>query len=125
MKFEPGRCPICGGASECQYASTDGYKGLCWCAKEDFPQELLRRVPEDARNVACICRRCVISARFAAAMKRPAPSPGAGDYYVEGSFIVFTEAYHRRRGYCCASGCRHCPFDSLEREVGEALRANA
>jgi hypothetical protein len=24
--------------------------------------------------------------------------------------VVFTEAYHRRRGYCCGSGCRHCPW---------------
>ncbi|HEX4155936.1 MAG TPA: DUF5522 domain-containing protein [Acidobacteriaceae bacterium] len=33
------------------------------------------------------------------------------DFYYEGSNIVFTEAYHRKRGYCCNSGCRHCPFE--------------
>jgi hypothetical protein len=32
------------------------------------------------------------------------------DYYVERGLLVFTAAYHRRRGYCCASGCRHCPY---------------
>ena len=32
------------------------------------------------------------------------------DYYIEGGFMVFTEAYHRNRGYCCDSGCRHCPW---------------
>lgn len=32
------------------------------------------------------------------------------DFYYEGSFIVFTEAWLRRRGYCCESGCRHCPW---------------
>ncbi|MBK7854614.1 MAG: hypothetical protein IPJ79_06600 [Bacteroidetes bacterium] len=33
------------------------------------------------------------------------------DYYLtpEG-FIVFTEKYHLKRGYCCQSGCRHCPY---------------
>ena len=33
------------------------------------------------------------------------------DYYTtpEG-FIVFTEKYHLKRGYCCKSGCKHCPF---------------
>jgi len=31
-------------------------------------------------------------------------------YYIENGFIVFTEAYHLRRGYCCKSGCRHCPY---------------
>ena len=25
--------------------------------------------------------------------------------------IAFTAAYHLKRGYCCASGCRYCPFD--------------
>jgi hypothetical protein len=33
------------------------------------------------------------------------------DFYktAEG-FIVFTEAYHLKRGYCCQSGCKHCPY---------------
>jgi hypothetical protein len=35
---------------------------------------------------------------------------GGEDYYSEGDAIVFTERYHLRRGYCCESGCRHCPF---------------
>jgi hypothetical protein len=41
-------------------------------------------------------------------MKKPlAP----GDYYLsEEGFIVFTEQYHRKRGYCCQSGCKHCPY---------------
>jgi hypothetical protein len=33
------------------------------------------------------------------------------DYYQEGDFIVFTSLYHLKRGYCCGSGCRHCPYD--------------
>ena len=23
---------------------------------------------------------------------------------------VFTETYHKERGYCCGNACRHCPF---------------
>ncbi len=34
----------------------------------------------------------------------------AEDFYFENGFLVFTEAYHRKRGYCCKSGCRHCPY---------------
>lgn len=34
----------------------------------------------------------------------------AEDYYFENGLLVFTEAYHRKRGYCCKSGCRHCPY---------------
>jgi hypothetical protein len=32
------------------------------------------------------------------------------DFYLEGGFVVFTAAYHLKRGYCCESGCRHCPY---------------
>ncbi len=34
------------------------------------------------------------------------------EYYLtpEG-YIVFTEKYHLKRGYCCQSGCRHCPWN--------------
>lgn len=32
------------------------------------------------------------------------------DYYLENGYVVFTEIYHKKRGYCCGSGCRHCPF---------------
>ena len=33
------------------------------------------------------------------------------DFYREGDFIVFTRLYHLKRGHCCGSGCRHCPYD--------------
>jgi iron complex transport system substrate-binding protein len=32
------------------------------------------------------------------------------DYYRDGEAIVFTASYLQRRGYCCGSGCRHCPY---------------
>jgi hypothetical protein len=32
------------------------------------------------------------------------------DFYMDGPYLVFTEAYHLRRGYCCNSDCRHCPY---------------
>lgn len=32
------------------------------------------------------------------------------DYYIENGFTVFTAGYHLKRGYCCNSGCRHCPY---------------
>ena len=40
----------------------------------------------------------------------PRPLMPGEDFYMEGRALVFTEAYHLRRGYCCESGCRHCPF---------------
>ena len=32
------------------------------------------------------------------------------DFYFEKGLMVFTAAYHLKRGSCCNSGCRHCPF---------------
>jgi hypothetical protein len=36
------------------------------------------------------------------------------DYYLEDGYLVFTEAYHLKRGYCCGSGCRYCPWREEE-----------
>lgn len=35
------------------------------------------------------------------------------DFYMEGDRFVFTAAYHLKRGYCCGSGCRHCPYNHV------------
>ncbi|MEQ8424079.1 MAG: DUF5522 domain-containing protein [Cyclobacteriaceae bacterium] len=32
------------------------------------------------------------------------------DYYFENGLMVFTKSYHLKRGYCCKSNCRHCPY---------------
>ena len=32
------------------------------------------------------------------------------DYYIENGKYVFTEEFHKKRGHCCGSGCRHCPY---------------
>jgi hypothetical protein len=40
-----------------------------------------------------------------------APEPlSPEDFYMEGPYLVFTAAYHLRRGSCCKSDCRHCPY---------------
>lgn len=34
------------------------------------------------------------------------------DYYsTEEGYVVFTESYHLKKGYCCGNGCRHCPYE--------------
>lgn len=33
------------------------------------------------------------------------------DYYISPQgFRIFTEKYLLNRGYCCVSGCKHCPY---------------
>jgi hypothetical protein len=46
------------------------------------------------------------------------------DYYVDPmtGLVVFTEKYHLKRGYCCKSGCRHCPYGFKQREENDSKR---
>ncbi|TNE59284.1 MAG: hypothetical protein EP344_08915 [Bacteroidetes bacterium] len=32
------------------------------------------------------------------------------DYYLEKGYMVFTAHFLFKRGKCCGSGCRHCPY---------------
>lgn len=36
------------------------------------------------------------------------------DFYQEGPYVVFTEMTHLKRGHCCNSGCRHCPYKEVQ-----------
>ena len=44
-----------------------------------------------------------------------------GDYYLtpEG-YRCFTEQYHLKRGYCCKSGCRHCPYGFTKEDLKQS-----
>lgn len=43
--------------------------------------------------------------------KEPEPLVKGRDYYLnEQGYMVFTAAYHLKRGHCCDNGCRHCPY---------------
>jgi len=32
-------------------------------------------------------------------------------FYWENGKFIFTELYHRQRGYCCGQGCLNCAYD--------------
>ena len=36
---------------------------------------------------------------------------GEDYYFNEEGLMVFTKDYHLKRGYCCKSGCKHCPWN--------------
>ncbi len=44
------------------------------------------------------------------------------DYYYENGFVVFTEQYLLKRGYCCENGCRHCPYGFVKKHQPAADR---
>jgi len=45
------------------------------------------------------------------------PTLAPEDFYFEGPNLVFTAAYHLKRGSCCGSGCRHCPYGNAARDA--------
>ena len=47
------------------------------------------------------------------------------DYYFEGPNLVFTAAYHLKRGACCGSGCRHCPYEKPEPRSGTPIASRS
>lgn len=42
---------------------------------------------------------------------------GIDFYFNENGFMVFTEAYHLKRGYCCKNKCKHCPWGFSKEKV--------
>jgi hypothetical protein len=52
---------------------------------------------------------CNMSDDMSGFSKKPKLDPE--DFYMspEG-YIVFTEKYHLKRGYCCQNACKHCPY---------------
>jgi hypothetical protein len=36
------------------------------------------------------------------------------DFYFENGLMVLTGHFLKKRGYCCGSGCRHCPYPKEE-----------
>jgi hypothetical protein len=56
------------------------------------------RWPEDRRDEVLARHRAAVDAG----------DPGYADPAT--GLFVFTAAYHRARGACCGSGCRHCPY---------------
>ena len=111
------RCPLCARPNDCRLCTREAYKGTCWCEAMLLPQELLERVPLAQRDQACICARCVQAYHRARVARHPILA-GPGDFTVEsGGLLVFTAHYLLRRGFCCGSGCRNCPYP------GEVRRA--
>jgi hypothetical protein len=43
---------------------------------------------------------------------------GEDFYYTPEGYKCFTEKFHLKRGYCCKSGCRHCPY-GFDKKTGK------
>lgn len=43
-------------------------------------------------------------------MNKPEKKVSEDYYYSEDGYLIFTEKYLLKRGYCCQNGCKHCPY---------------
>ena len=117
MNHSTTTCPHCGGAFDCRRSEA------CWCAA--YPP-----LSAAAAAGACLCPTCLhqrvvaeidrfVEDYLAGRRSNTASSYDRGsrelvegvDYYLEQGRYVFTSWFHLKRGYCCGSGCRHCPYD--------------
>ena len=48
---------------------------------------------------------------------------GIDFYLTPEGYRCFTETYHLKRGYCCKSGCRHCPY-GFDNKTGTTHKKN-
>ena len=57
---------------------------------------------------------CVVSAEHLSIARAHAQAVAAGERTYNDpvtGFAIMTSLHHRRRGFCCGSACRHCPYD--------------
>ena len=124
-KPEQKTCSVCAASFTC---GPEKGKEECWC--DELPH--LSLVTNEDQG--CACPKCLSEA----ISKFNSPECGAAgirpviqttetstdslvegeDFYREGVVIVFTAHYHLRRGYCCQSGCRHCPYREITTKDG-------
>jgi hypothetical protein len=123
-----GRCPVCGSPNHCRIAAGHAYKGDCWCNASTVPAHILHFVAEKLAT-ACLCERCLDGLAYYAQYSRDPRAIldmlhkeirkdlNSPDFYSDRQGrVVFTAAYHLKRGYCCENNCRHCPY-SLTRST--------
>lgn len=113
-------CSSCGARFDCGAGES---ASRCWC--RDLPTIMPLDFSQDCRCPPCL--ETEIQARIAAFVATVTPAQaraGVGlrwasddplvegiDYSVEGDGrLVFTAWYLLKRGTCCESGCRHCPY---------------
>lgn len=120
------QCPLCGGDNQCRVAKGHLYKGPCWCHEITVPNHILNRLATDRFEPACLCRPCLetvarisrerddteaVLAEVRKVVAERISGPDESDFYLDDmGNVVFTSAYHLKRGNCCANGCRHCPY---------------
>lgn len=111
-------CSSCSRIFDCG----DSLTKSCWC--NQYPP-----IFEVDENKGCLCQTCLhietkrktdeyvnqisstgLKKNIAAQLNKTQTYLYDIDYYIENGLWVFTAWHHLKRGTCCKSGCRHCPY---------------
>ncbi|MFN2532533.1 MAG: cysteine-rich CWC family protein [Pyrinomonadaceae bacterium] len=100
-------CSACGAEFRCGLESSES---CCWC--EQLPHvELAGSADQDCLCPACLMETISKSRQPGSKIEAKQRQLVEGeDFYWEGAAMVFTAQFLLRRGSCCDSGCRHCPY---------------
>jgi hypothetical protein len=111
-------CPLCNTSFFCSSSDTES---ACWCSQypaifspepgqDCFCPECLKKMFNDKMNHLITIKKTEELIKMASKHSGKEELIEAIDYYMENDLWVFTAWYHLKRGYCCDSGCRHCPY---------------
>jgi len=120
------KCNNCQSKNLCAVSSDAG----CWCFNYPPLEELYQLVGEQfLKSESCLCADCLkeeinrkvdqyvdlfkegkVKNTMPAVTTRTNKLIEGLDYYLENGQWVFKAWSHLKRGYCCGSGCRHCPY---------------
>ncbi|WP_188864743.1 cysteine-rich CWC family protein [Pseudomonas asuensis] len=56
--YPPHLCPHCGQPNGCAQVGCSQPPADCWCFHTPIAPGALSALPDDARNIACLCARC-------------------------------------------------------------------
>ena len=109
-------CPRCKKEFTCNTENISA----CDCSQVTLSNETKSYLTKTFYN--CLCNNCLLELNQLIAKEKEYPFPGPGGdliegihYYKEEEYRVFTELYLLSRGFCCRSGCRHCPYGFKKR----------
>jgi hypothetical protein len=114
-----GKKKICARCKK-EFICNPGNISACGCSQVILSNETKSYLAKTFYN--CLCNDCLIILNELVEKEKLYPFPGRGGdliegihYYKEEDYRVFTEFYLLSRGYCCRSGCRHCPYGFKKR----------
>lgn len=109
-------CPRCGASLHCQSEEI----AKCACSQLVLSEATRTFLLQTRYN--CLCNNCLMHYEQLSQLAQVHEFPLQKKHFIEGThfyqengFWVFTELYHYLRGYCCESGCRHCPYGFIKK----------